>query len=84
MILLDTNVLSEFMEPAPAQNVARWVAARPAASLYTTGITQAGILHSINVQIAAIARSTGAALATRNVADFDDCGLDVIDPWSRP
>ena len=34
-----------------------------------------------NAQIAAIARSRGASLATRNVADFSLCGLAVIDPW---
>jgi len=34
-----------------------------------------------DAQIAAIAQVRGAKLATRNVADFDDCGLDVIDPW---
>lgn len=32
--------------------------------------------------IAAIARSRHAALATRNVADFQDCGLRIIDPWA--
>ena len=32
--------------------------------------------------IAAIARSRRAALATRNVADFRDCGLRIIDPWA--
>ena len=32
-------------------------------------------------QIAAIAISRGARLATRNVSDFDGCGLTVIDPW---
>jgi hypothetical protein len=37
----------------------------------------------IDGQIAAIARSRGASLATRNVRDFEGCGLDVIDPW-RP
>lgn len=34
-----------------------------------------------NAQIAAIARVRGAKLATRNVADFEDCGLDIVDPW---
>jgi len=34
-----------------------------------------------DAQIAAIARVRGAKLATRNVADFEDCGLDVVDPW---
>ena len=32
-------------------------------------------------RIAAIARSRGASLATRNVRDFEGCGLTVIDPW---
>ena len=34
-------------------------------------------------QMAAIARSRGMALATRNVRDFVDMGIDVIDPWTR-
>ena len=33
-------------------------------------------------QIAAISRTRGAALVTRNVRDFESTGLDVIDPWS--
>ena len=33
-------------------------------------------------QIAAIARVTDAPLATRNVKDFDGCGLRVINPWN--
>ena len=32
-------------------------------------------------QITAIARSRGMAVATRNVRDFEDTGIDVIDPW---
>ncbi|WP_284947067.1 type II toxin-antitoxin system VapC family toxin [Acidisoma cladoniae] len=35
-----------------------------------------------DAQIAAIARSRGAELATRNVPDFDGCGIVVINPWS--
>ena len=33
-------------------------------------------------QIAAIARSRGMALATRNVRDFTDTGVDLINPWT--
>ena len=33
-------------------------------------------------QIAAIARSRGMVMATRNVRDFADMGVDVIDPWT--
>lgn len=32
-------------------------------------------------QIAATARASGAALATRDVADFEGCGVTVVDPW---
>ncbi len=34
-----------------------------------------------DAQIAAIARSRGAELATRNVEDFEDCGVAVVNPW---
>lgn len=33
--------------------------------------------------IAAVCRSRGAALATRNLPDFDGTGIDVIDPWAN-
>lgn len=38
-------------------------------------------ISQADAQIAAITRSCGARLATRNVADFAGCGIDVIDPW---
>lgn len=31
--------------------------------------------------IAGIAEAQGAAIATRNVADFDNCGITVLNPW---
>lgn len=34
-----------------------------------------------DMMIAAIARSYGAAVATRNVRDFADCGVPLINPW---
>ena len=33
-------------------------------------------------QIAAIARATDAPIATRNVKDFDGCGIRLINPWN--
>ena len=33
-------------------------------------------------QIAAIALACGMAVATRNVRDFSDTGVEVIDPWA--
>lgn len=35
-----------------------------------------------DAQIAAIASLEKAELATRNVADFEGCGIRVVDPWS--
>lgn len=134
MIIIDTNVLSELMKPAPAAAVERWVASQPPTSLFTTTITQAEILYGIallapgkrrlaleeavagmfeedfadrilpfdmaaarayavvaaerrqagrpmtqfDAQIAAIARSRGAAIATRNASDFEECGIPVL------
>ncbi len=139
MIVLDTNVLSELMRPEPDARVVSWLGAQPAASVFTTSITQAEILHGIlllppgkrrqaldeaaramfeedfagrvlafgggaalsyatiacdrrragrpisqfDAQIAAIAAVHTASVATRNVADFEGCGIEVIDPWGR-
>lgn len=38
-------------------------------------------ISQFDAQIAAIARSTGAGVATRSVADFAGCCINVIDPW---
>lgn len=38
-------------------------------------------ISHFDAQIAAIARSADAAVATRNVQDFEDCGIRVVDPW---
>ena len=46
---------------------ARRRAARPAAA--------------VDLMIAAVARSNGARVVTRNVADFDHCGVAVVNPW---
>lgn len=138
MILLDTNVLSELLRPAPAQQVLHWLSAQPRASVFTASIVRAEILYGIcllpdgrrktglmdaalaifsedlagqvlsfdssaadayagiaaarksagrpisqiDAMIAAMARSRGASLATRNVKDFEDCGIVVYDPWT--
>ncbi len=137
MIVLDTNVISELMKPAPAAPVLRWVAQHPASALFTTSVTQAEVLYGVllmpagkrrsqldataqamfaqdfghrvlpfnadaahafadiaarrrragkpisqfDAQVAAIALAARAAVATRKVADFSDCGVTVINPW---
>lgn len=39
-------------------------------------------ISQFDAQIAAVARHHGARLATRNVGDFEDCGLVVVNPWA--
>ena len=39
-------------------------------------------IAQVDAQIAGIARSRGARLASRNIGDFDGCDIEVIDPWS--
>jgi toxin FitB len=46
------------------------------------GRRQAGRpISQADAQIAAIARSRGAALATRDVPDFEGCGVEIVNPW---
>lgn len=39
-------------------------------------------ISGFDALIAAVCRARGAALATRNLPDFDGIGIDVIDPWA--
>jgi predicted nucleic acid-binding protein len=137
MILLDTNILSELMRPAPEKEVEQWLADQPDASVFISAITEAELRYGVallpagkrrsalatviedmlgedftgrilpfdsaaavafaeiaatrrqagqpisqaDAQIAAIARSRGASLATRNVDDFAGCEVEIINPW---
>ena len=136
MIVLDTNVTSELMRPAPSAVVRRWLRGQVASELCTTAITVAEIryglerlgdgrrkdrlvaaadeiftafsedilpfdanaaghygeivvhrdraglpIDGVDAQIAAICRAHGAALATRNAKDFQETGVDVVNPW---
>lgn len=53
MIILDTNVISEAMRPAPDERV-----------------------------LATVAIAADATVATRNVDDFRDTRLPIVDPWN--
>jgi hypothetical protein len=139
MILLDTNVLSELMRPAPSPAVETWLSRQPVAATFISAITEAELRYGLallpegrrrqdlvaqaeamlaqdfagrilpfdsaaasayariaasrrhagrpisqaDAQIAAIAVSRGASVATRDVAAFVDCGIDVVDPWKE-
>lgn len=50
--------------------------------LIVTRRDRAGLpIDGFDAQIASICRVHDAVLATRNVKDFHDTGIDVIDPW---
>lgn len=57
----------------------------PAAAEYARIVTHrkhAGLpIDGFDAQIAAVCRMHDAALATRNVKDFHDTGIHVVDPW---
>lgn len=38
-------------------------------------------ISELDAQIASIARSRGATLATRNTDDFEGCGVRLVNPW---
>jgi predicted nucleic acid-binding protein len=40
-------------------------------------------MSQVDAMIAAIASSHRAAVATRNTADFQHCGIEVINPWTE-
>lgn len=47
MIVLDTNVLSELLRPAPEPRVEAWLAVQEGASVYFTAVGEAELLHGI-------------------------------------
>ena len=44
-------------------------------------LIDSALVNNFDAQIAAIAKSAGAGIATRNVPDFEGCGIKVVDPW---
>jgi predicted nucleic acid-binding protein len=137
MTILDTNVISEPMQPSPSATVLAWWSQQQPGTLFITTVTVAEILYGIELlphgkrraallagaermfvkvlagrilpfdedaarafpeiavrrraqgrpiadldaQIAAIAHSRNALLATRNTADFEGCEVRLANPW---
>lgn len=49
MIVLDTNVLSELLRPAPAREPIAWLEEQPRAALFTTTVARAELLHGARI-----------------------------------
>lgn len=47
MIVLDTNVISELVRPAPDRNVLEWLDAEPVEALFITAVTAAELLFGV-------------------------------------
>ncbi len=56
-------------------------AARHYARLLAARRRRGAPMQPLDAQIAAIVLAAGASLATRNVPDFEGCGVALIDPW---
>lgn len=138
MIVLDTNVVSELIRPAPEPDVTSWVDSLDVSDILLTAVTAAELTYGVarlpdgrrrrelrakvegllaedfrdrilpfdalaathyadivaarersglqismaDGQIAAICRNWNAGLATRNVSDFVDTGVELINPWN--
>jgi hypothetical protein len=49
MIVLDTNVVSELLRPAPAAQVEAWLAGQDGASVYFTAVGDAELRHGLAI-----------------------------------
>lgn len=58
------------------------IAARPYAIIAAQRRAAGHPIAEADCQIAAIASAADALLATRNVKDFEGCGVRVINPWN--
>jgi predicted nucleic acid-binding protein len=72
VIVLDTNVLSEVIRPAPAESVLAWLDALPTIEVATTAVTAAELLHGV-ARLPEGHRRTALAGAVRALLseDFD-------------
>ena len=65
MHVLDTNVASELMRPAPASTVATWIAGRNAGDLFLTAISEAELRYGVAIMPAGRRRVALEAAMTR-------------------
>ncbi|MGE0210150.1 MAG: type II toxin-antitoxin system VapC family toxin [Parvibaculaceae bacterium] len=57
-------------------------AAKAYAAIAVARRRQGRPINMSDAMIAGIAAAHGAILATRNVSDFEGCGIELVDPWT--
>ena len=80
MIILDTNVLSELLRPAPARQVERWLSAQDGAKVYFTAVGEAELRHGVAILPAGKRRN---ALTTAIEGLLDEDFRDRVLPFDR-
>ena len=79
---LEASVAAMFDEDFASRVLPFNAAAADAYARIAANRKQAGQpISQFDAQIAAIALANGGNLATRNVGDFNGCGVSVINPW---
>ena len=82
MIIVDTNVLSEPMRPAPEPRVLAWIEAQDLPALHVTAITFGEIAYGVERLPGGRRKTSIRAVAQSAIAaDFDGTGIVVLDPW---
>ena len=80
MIVLDTNVVSELLRPAPATQVEAWLSAQDGATVYFTAVGEAELRHGVAI-LPAGKRRTALTKAIEGMLEEDF--RDRILPFDR-
>jgi hypothetical protein len=84
MIILDTNIVSELMRPAPERMVLQWFSSQAAEDLHVTAVTTAEILYGIELISSSRRRDVVRAAAEKMFGDvFADRILSFEDRAAR-
>ena len=70
MIVLDTNVVSELLRPAPAKQVEAWLSAQDGATVYFTAVGEAELRHGVAL-LPAGRRCTALSMAIEGILEED-------------
>lgn len=81
MIVLDTNIVSELLKPAPERQVENWLAAQDGGKVFLTTVTEAELLYGVAI-LPEGKRQAALAEAVRGVLDEDF--RDRILPFDSP